>query len=299
MWILLAVSSSIFLGIYDIFRKKSLENNAVLPVLFISTLTGALIFLPFILLSSFAKPYFADNFFFVPYSGYDVQKFIFLKAMLVVSSWICTFFAFKHLPLTIGSPIRSTAPLWTLIGALTFFGETLSTLQWIGLIISLVFFFAFSIAGKNDGFSFGKNKWIWFMIVGTLLGATSGLYDKYLIKRFDKMEVQAWYSLYQVVVMAPIIYFLWYPRRKSSTPFQWKNNIPMIAVCLVIADFAYFYALSLPGALISVISIVRRANVIISFTAGVLIFKERKNIKTKAFLLVGILTGVVIMYWGS
>ena len=297
MWILLAVCSSFFLGIYDVFRKKSLENNAVLPVLFISTLTGALIFLPFIVLSTFYKG-FEGTFFFVPFSGYEVQKFIFLKSMLVVSSWICTFFAFKHLPLTIASPIRSTAPLWTLLGALTFFGETLSNLQWIGLIVSLIFFFAFSFAGKGEGFSFRSNKWIWFLILGTLLGASSGLYDKYLIKRFDKMEVQAWYSIYQVVVMAPIIFFLWYPRRKTTTPFQWKNNIPMIAVCLVIADFAYFYALSLPGALISVISIVRRANVVISFTAGVFLFKE-KNSRTKAILLVGILAGVVIMYWGS
>ena len=297
MWVLLAICSALFLGIYDVFRKKSLENNAVLPVLFISTLTGGLIFLPIILLSTF-YPSISGNFFFVPYSGYEVQKFIFLKSMLVVSSWICTFFAFKHLPLTIGSPIRSTAPLWTLLGALTFFGETLSNTQWIGLTISLVFFFAFSFAGKGEGFSFRSNKWIWFMILGTLLGASSGLYDKYLLKRFDKMEVQAWYSLYQVVVMAPIIFFLWYPRRKSTTPFVWRWNIPFIAVFLVIADFAYFYALSMPGALISIISIVRRANVVISFTAGVFLFKE-KNIKTKAILLVGIMSGVFVMYWGS
>jgi len=297
MWVLLAVCSSICLGIYDIFRKKSLENNAVLPVLFISTITSALLFLPFILLSTFDKG-FNGNFFFVSFSGYEVQKFIFLKSMLVVSSWICTFFAFKHLPLTIGSPIRSTAPLWTLLGALTIFGETLSSIQWVGLIVSLVFFFAFSFAGKGEGFSFRNNKWIWFMIAGTLLGASSGLYDKYLIKRFDKMEVQAWYSLYQVVVMAPIIFFLWFPRRKSTTPFTWSWTIPFIAVFLVVADFAYFYALSIPGALISVISIVRRANVVISFTAGVFLFKE-KNVKTKAILLVGIMAGVVIMYWGS
>ena len=297
MWVLLAICSALFLGIYDIFRKKSLENNAVLPVLFISTLTGALIFLPFIVLSSFYTG-FAGNFFFVPFSGYEVQKFIFLKSMLVVSSWICTFFAFKHLPLTIGSPIRSTAPLWTLLGALTFFGEKLSHLQWIGLLVSLLFFFAFTFTGKADGFSFRNNKWIWFMIAGTLLGASSGLYDKYLIKRFDKMEVQAWYSVYQVVVMAPIIFFLWYPQRKTTTPFQWKWNIPFIAVFLVVADFAYFYALSLPGALISVISMTRRANVIISFTAGVFLFKE-KNIRTKAILLVGIMAGVFLMYWGS
>ena len=298
MWIVLAICSSIGLGIYDIFRKKSLENNAVLPVLFFSNLTGALIFLPFIVFSTIAPDIVGNGFAFVPFSGFAVQKFIFLKAMLVVSSWICTFFAFKYLPLTIASPIRSTAPLWTLLGALTLFGERLSLMQWIGLLVSLVFFYLFTFAGKKEGISFRNNKWIWLMILGTLLGACSALYDKFLIKRFDKMEVQAWFSVYQVVVMIPIILLLWYPQRKSSTPFVWRWNIPFIAVFLIVADFAYFYALSVPGALISVISIVRRANVAISFSAGVLLFKE-KNVKSKAFMLLGIMAGIGLMYWGT
>lgn len=298
MWILLAVCSSVCLGIYDIFRKKSLENNAVLPVLFCSNLTGALIFLPFILLSFAAPDITKGSLLHIPFSGFAVQKFIFLKSMLVVSSWICTFFAFKYLPLTIASPIRSTAPLWTLLGALTLLGEQLTMLQWIGLGVSLIFFYLFSFAGRKEGYSLRNNKWVWFLLLGTLLGACSALYDKYLIKRFDKMEVQAWFSVYQVVVMVPIVLLLWYPRRKLTTPFVWRWNILFIAVFLVAADFMYFYALSFSGALISLISIIRRANVAISFTAGVLLFKE-KNIKTKALLLIGIMAGIAVMYWGT
>lgn len=298
MWILLAICSSVCLGIYDVFRKKSLENNAVLPVLFFSNLTGALIFLPFILISFAIPDVTKGSFLHVPFSGFAVQKFIFFKSMLVVSSWICTFFAFKHLPLTIASPIRSTAPLWTLLGALTLLGEQLTSVQWIGLVVSLIFFYLFSFAGHKEGYSFRNNKWIWFMIAGTLLGACSALYDKYLIKRFDKMEVQAWFSVYQVVVMAPVILLLWYPRRKLTTPFVWRWNILFIAVFLVTADFLYFYALSFSGALISVISIIRRANVAISFTAGVLLFKDT-NVKTRALLLCGILAGIAVMYWGT
>lgn len=298
MWILLAICSSMCLGIYDIFRKKSLENNAVLPVLFFSNLTGALIFLPFIALSFALPDITKGSIVHTPFSGFAVQKFIFLKSMIVVSSWICTFFAFKYLPLTIASPIRSTAPLWTLLGALTLFGERLSKLQWIGLVVSLIFFYLFSFAGRKEGFSFRSNKWVWLLILGTVLGACSALYDKYLIQRFDRMEVQAWFSVYQVVIMAPILLILWYPRRKNSTPFIWRWEIMLIAVFLVVADFAYFYSLSIPGALISVISIVRRANVVISFSAGALMFKE-KNVKTKSILLVGIMIGIVLMYLGT
>jgi bacterial/archaeal transporter family protein len=298
MWILLAICSSVCLGIYDVFRKKSLDNNAVIPVLFLSNLTGASIFLPFILMSFAIPDITKGSFLYVPFSGFGVQKFIFLKSMIVVSSWLCTFFAFKYLPLTIASPIRSTAPVWTLIGALTLFGEKLNLQQWVGLIVSLIFFYLFSFAGRKEGYSFRNNKWVWFLLLGTLLGACSALYDKYLIKRFDKMEVQAWFSVYQVVVMAPVILLFWYPKRKSTTPFKWRWNILFIAIFLVVADFAYFYALSFPGSLISVISIVRRANVMISFTAGVLLFKE-KNVTPKALLLLGIMSGVAVMYWGT
>ena len=298
MWIILAICSSISLGIYDVFRKRSLEKNAVLPILFVSNLTGALIFLPLILFSFAAPDLSRGHFLHVPFSGFAVQKFIFLKAMLVVSSWIFTFFAFKHLPLTIASPIRSAAPIWTIIGAIVLLGERLSLLQWTGLIVSLIFFYLFSFAGSKEGYSFRNNKWVWFMIIGTVLGSCSALYDKFLIKRFDRMEVQAWFSVYQVVVMIPVLLLVWYPARKSTTPFVWRWSILFIAVFLVTADFIYFYAIGFPGALISLISTIRRSNVVISFTAGVLMFKE-KNVKTRALLLMGILAGIAVMYCGT
>ena len=38
MWLLLAFCSAALLGFYDVFKKKSLANNAVLPVLGLNTL---------------------------------------------------------------------------------------------------------------------------------------------------------------------------------------------------------------------------------------------------------------------
>jgi transporter family protein len=297
MWIILAASSALFLGIYDINRKKSLENNAVIPVLFLSTLTGAIIFAPFIIVSAFT-PWLDDTFFHVPFNGTRVHAFIFLKAIIVSSSWILSFFAIKHLPLTITSPIRSTAPVWTLLGALIFFGEKLTSLQWVGLVVSLVFFYLFTLSGHADGISPKKNKWLWFIVGGTLLGSVSALFDKYLVCHFDKMEIQAWFSIYQVIVLLPILLLLWMPGRKKSTPFRWSNNIPLIATFLVIADFTYLWALSLPGALISLISTIRRSNVIVSYSAGIFIFKEKIN-KRRLFFLLGIMAGIIIMYVGS
>ena len=53
MWLLLAFCSAALLGFYDVFKKKSLNGNAVLPVLALNTLFSSLIFIPFILISRF------------------------------------------------------------------------------------------------------------------------------------------------------------------------------------------------------------------------------------------------------
>ena len=298
MWAFFAIASAIFLGTYDVFKKLSLNHNAVLPVLFFSTLTYATVFLPLMILS-ICYPALLDNtIFFIPSVPLSQHGYFLLKSVIVTSSWIFAFFAIKHLPLTIVSPIRATGPIWIILGAIVIFSEHLTIFQWIGTSITLMFFYLFSLAGKSEGFHFSTNKWVLFLIAGTLLGSVSGLYDKFLVHNFDKMAMQAWSSIYQVAILLIIVIFLWYPKRNENTPFQWRWSIPMIGLFLVIADFLYFYAIGCDGSLISVISALRRGGVIISFTLGAVIFHE-KNVAKKGWLLVGIVAGVIILLFGS
>ena len=73
MWLLLAFLSAALLGFYDAFKKKSLRDNAVLPVLFLNTVFSSLIFLPFILISAFT-PALNGTMFEVPVVGWEVHK---------------------------------------------------------------------------------------------------------------------------------------------------------------------------------------------------------------------------------
>ena len=298
MWAIFAIASAIFLGTYDVFKKLSLNHNAVLPVLFFSTLTYATVFLPLVVVSAVYPELLSQTIFFVPAVPLTQHGYFLLKSLIVTSSWIFAFFAIKHLPLTIVSPIRATGPIWIILGAIVIFSEHLSPIQWIGTSVTLLFFYLFSLAGKSEGFHFTTNKWVLFLIAGTLLGSVSGLYDKFLVHNFNKMAMQAWSAIYQVALLIPVILFLWYPRRAANTPFQWRWAIPMIGLFLVVADFLYFYAIGCEGSLISVISALRRGGVIISFTLGAVVFQE-KNIKKKGWLLLGIVTGVIILVFGS
>ncbi len=215
-----------------------------------------------------------------------------------MSSWIFSFFAIKHLPLTIVAPIRATGPLWTLIGAMLIFHEQLNGLQWIGMAVTLLFFFFFSTAGKREGIEFRRNKWILFIILGTFLSVTSGLYDKYIIREVDRLSVQVWFSIYQLPIMAVVMLGVWLPHREKYNSFKWRWSIPLISVALMISDYLYFYAVSNPESLISILAALRRGGVVIAFLFGAVLLKE-KNVKRKGVYLVGILAGIVMIAMGS
>lgn len=299
MWLLLAFCSAALLGFYDVFKKKSLSNNAVLPVLALNTLFSSIIFIPFILLSHFAPQMLQDSIFYVPDSGgWEVHKFILLKSFIVLSSWAFGYFGMKHLPLTIVGPINATRPVMTLVGAMLIFGERLNLYQWIGVFMAVISFFMLSRSGKKEGIDFKHDRWIWFVVLAAVLGAVSGLYDKYLMGRFNNMQVQAWYNIYQLFMMGGVLMFLWWPKRKTSTPFRWDWCIILIPVFLSAADFVYFYALSMEDSMISIVSMVRRGSVVVSFLFGAMMFHE-KNLRSKAIDLLLVLIGMFFLYLGS
>lgn len=298
MWGILGIVTAVLLGIYDIFKKTSLNNNAVFPVLLISVSTSALIFTTFIVGSYISPDTFKSINLYVPEISFSEHVQIFFKSSIVLASWITAFFAIKNLPLTIVSPIRATAPLWTLIGAIILFSEKLNALQWIGLLTTLTFFFLFSTTGKLEGISFRKNKWIWLIITATLLGSASSLYDRYIVREIDRFSVQTWSGIYQLAILLPIVIFFWYPTRKKTTPFQFRWTIPLIGIFLVLSDFFYFWAISYPESLISVLSGIRRSGVVIPFIFAAIFFEE-KNVRKKGLYLAGIITGVILMALGS
>lgn len=304
MWLALAFLSATLLGFYDSFKKKSLGGNAVIPVLFLNTLFSSLIFLPFIILSG-STGMLDGTIFHVASGGWDVHKFIVLKSIIVLSSWIFGYFGMKHLPLTIVGPINATRPVMVLVGAFVVFGERLNVYQWIGVALAVASFFMLSRSGKKEGIDFKHDRWIYFIVLSAMLGALSGLYDKYLMAPethggvgLDRMIVQSWYNIYQCFMMGVMLLLLWMPKRKQATPFHWDWSIICISVFLSAADFIYFYALSIPGAMISIVSMVRRGSVVVSFLFGAVMFHE-KNLKSKVVDLLLVLLGMLFLYIGS
>lgn len=303
LWLLLAFLSAALLGCYDGFKKAALTGNAVIPVLLLNTVFCSFIFLPFIVLS-YTGTSLDSSIFHVARGGLREHGYILLKSVIVLSSWLFGYLAIKRLPLTIVGPVNATRPVMVLIGAMLVFGEQLNLWQWIGVLLAIFSLFMLGRSSKKEGIDFKRNRWVVYLLLAAVLGAVSGLYDKYLMASpasggvgIDRMMVQSWYNIYQSVLMLGALLLMWWPKRHEQ-PFHWSWAIIGVSVFLSIADFAYFFALSLPGAMISIVSMIRRGSVIVSFLIGALFFHEH-NLKSKAVDLALVLLGMIFLFIGS
>ena len=296
-WIVASLLSAFFLGVYELCTKHAVRENAVVPVLFFSTLSGALVWTGLLVVQGFHPGTLPPSLVTDPLT-FPQHLLMALKSLIVAASWMFSYFALKHLPLSLGSPIRATSPLWTLFGALLIFREHPTFLEIIGVLTTLASFIGLSMAGRLEGVHFHRDKWVGFLVAGTLLGAVSSLYDKFLLGRlhFSVPTVQAWFSIYLFVLFTPLV-IGWKRRWWTRNEFHWRWSIPCIAFALLVADYIYFSALRDPASLVSVVVSLRRGSTLIGFAGGLLIFGELNGWR-KFPAVIGILIGIVLTVLG-
>ena len=296
-WGAATLLSAFFLGIYDLCTKHAVRANAVTPVFFFSTLTGALVWLALLLAQALYPGWLPATLVTDPITGKQHLQLL-LKSAIVAASWIGTYYALKHLPLSLGAPIRATSPLFTLFGAILFLGERPNWLETVGILTTLAAFMGLSLAGAKEGIHFHRNKWFWSLIVGNLFGAASALYDKYLLGtlHFSVPTVQCWFSIYLLVLFTPFT-LGWKLRLWPRNEFTWRWSVPFIALSLLVADYAYFWALRHPDALVAVVMSLRRASTLVAFAGGIILFREL-NAWKKLPAVIGILIGIALTILG-
>lgn len=294
-WFLLALLSALLLGVYDVCKKQALQANAVIPVLFINTALCALLSGAFCLVKDPAA--------LMPPTGNEMRAtgLVALKAVIVLSSWLCGYFAIKHLPLTLVGPVNATRPVLVLMGAVILFGEHLNPWQWAGVSLAIIALFLLKRSSSREGIRWTHNRWVALLILAALLGAASGLYDKYILSPsgagLNNFFVQTGFTSIQALLMLLITALLWWPKRQEQ-PFRWHPAIIGVSLFLTAADMVYFYALTHPAAMISIVSMVRRCSVLVSFAYGAFFLRE-KNLRAKLIDLALLLLSLVCLAMGA
>lgn len=298
MWLILAFVSATLLGFYDVAKKQAVKQNSATIVLLLNTLFSSLIFLPVIISAELDLGWFNGSIFATQSEPFGSHLLIIIKSAIVLGSWIFGYIGIKHLPLTLVGPINATRPVLVLLGAMLIFGERLNAMQWIGVTLALVSIFLLSRAGKREGIDFLHNRWILCIAAAALLGAVSGLYDRYIMRELQPLFVQSWYNIYQLAMMSITVVVIMLVQGRDTLKFHWSWAIPLISIFLSAADLAYFVALSDKEAMISIVSMIRRGSVVVSFSCGALLLHE-KNLRAKAIDLVFILIGMIFLWLGS
>lgn len=279
MWIWMALASAVLLGVYDVAKKAALKRNGIYGILLVATGLSALFVSPFLTLGT----------------GPDHLRLLF-KALLVTASWVSGMIALQLLPITTVSTFKTSRPMFVVIFSIILFGERLSWMQWCGVAAVLLALWLLSVSSEREGISFKGNKGFWALLVSVFTGVASALWDKHIMAGMQPLFVQSWTNIYITLMLAAII--LVRRSRGVSEPFRWDWTILLIAVFITAADMLYFFSLKADGSLLSVISLIRRCSVIVTFALGAIIFKE-KRIAQKAGVLLLMLAGVVLLMISS
>lgn len=277
MWLWMALGSAVLLGLYDVAKKQALKQNGVLWVLLGATLLTTVFLCPFLTAGCM----------------HDHLRLM-LKAVLVTMSWVTGLLGLKLLPLTTVSTIKGSRPVFVVVFSIILFGERLNVWQWLGIVLAIAALYMLSRSSKKEGIDFRSNKGIVYMVLSVLSGAASALYDKHIIADMQPMFVQSWTNFYITLLLALIILVKWLHNHGSVERFRWDWTIVLIAVLITAADALYFISLKQDGALLSVISMVRRSSVVITFILGAILFKEH-NIRDKAIDLCVLLAGITLL----
>ncbi|MCL5127694.1 EamA family transporter [Algibacter sp. L4_22] len=298
MWMYLGLLAALFLGLHNLCKKHAVQGNEVFPVLLGTVSSGFIFVLPFYLISVYNPEYAKEIGFLITKISWTIHGFIFIKSAIMACSWVLAYQALKYLPITIVTPIRSAGPFFTFIGAILIYQERPNALQWVGFFLIIFSVLLYSKIGKKEGINFRSNKWIFAIIAATFLGASSGLYDKFLIQslHLNPQTLIFWFCFYVILILLVLLSITWFPYAEKRRAFKFRWSIPAVGILLQAADYFYFKALQDPDALIMLLSAIKRSQILIAVVVGGLIFKEQ-NKRKKLVPLAGILLGVFFILY--
>jgi transporter family protein len=286
MWVTLTLICAALLGCYKIAKKLAVRDNRITAVTLVSTLAALCAAAVRLLVTLLTSRGAAAS---LPPGAHPR---ILIKSAVVSSSWLLSFGALKHLPLSFAAPIRESSPLWRILGAVVLFDEQLGLLQLFAAALVMAGYYAFTLAGKDEGIELRTNRWVVRLIAATLLASTSSLYDKHLLSNlgYSVTQLQFWFYAYNTAILTGV-FAVDSAKKRATSPFQLRPSVVLAGLLLFLADLSYFYAVSAEGSLIAIISVLRRASVLLPFVVGVTVLKEKASHKKVVALLL-LLTGI-------
>jgi drug/metabolite transporter (DMT)-like permease len=293
MWIAYGLGAGVMLGLYDVWTKKAMTGNAVIPVVMWSSLFGALVWVP--ALFEGALPVHIE-----PLGlPLHAQALLLPKGIAMTASWILAYHAVRELHISLAGAVRASGPLWTLAGGFVMFRELLTPMQFLGLMITVCSYYVLSVVGRKEGIVVFRSMPVLLMLSATVLSAVTTVYDKYLVVRLGLpvLELQA-HSAFQRFVLSVLVFIPYMLRRGGlGLGLTWSWAVPLVGISWVLAELIYFRAIMDPQAMVAHLSVLRRTSLIVAFLVSAVLFREA-NLRLKTLMIAVLILGMAVLILG-
>lgn len=280
MWIWLVLLYGVLKGVREIVKKKALEKNSTIEVLFMYTFLSFVLVLPSAGVSLGMEPRF--------------YLYVAVKSFVIFLAWMCSFRAIKRMPISLYGVLDLSRVLFATLLGVAVLQEALGAFQVTGLFLvsaGLLLLKYHPRSVRETAADAVEVRYVVMAFASCLLNAVSGLLDKILMKDITSSQLQFWYLLFLTLFYLLFILI-------SRTPVNWKRALCnkwvwLLSMLIVIADRALFVANGMEGSRVTVMTLLKQAGSVVTILAGRFLFKE-KNTTHKLVCAAVIIAGIVI-----
>ena len=179
MWIGLVCLYGVLKGVRDIIKKKAMEKNSAMEVLFFYT------FISFLFVTPSVKNALSIDFHYI--------GFVMIKSAIIFIAWICSFKAIKKLPIGFYGIMDMSRVIFATVLGVTVLGEVMTGHKIAGMALVLVGLLFVNAKGKGLGEEKTKPIYIVLVLISCLCNAVSELLDKMLMQSMNSGQLQFWY----------------------------------------------------------------------------------------------------------
>lgn len=288
IWAWLILLYGIVKGLREALKKKAMETNSVLEVLFFYTLFAFLMIIPF-----------SHDVFSVSFKYHIV---LIVKAGIIFLAWLCALNSIKRLPLSVYSVMDMGRIVFSILLGVLFLGESIGAFQLIGICLVIGGITLVNLKSKQGVGEKANKKVILLVIASCVLNSVSSILDKWLLSTdterwllgddiITSSQLQFWYMLYLTLCYGMYILIKKEPidvKKCLRCPWIW-----VLSLLFVIADRSLFVANADPNSTVVVMTLIKQSSVLVTITMGKLVYKE-KHIFYRICCALMIIAGIMI-----
>jgi drug/metabolite transporter (DMT)-like permease len=288
-WFAVAIISALLSAFAAITQKKVLFNLGALEFSFLLSIVNLVFSIPF--------------FFFIDYETINTLNLsiLFAKSLIGVAAFLCVMISLKNLEISNALPLLALTPGFVAVFAFLILGESLKSLEVIGLVLLIVG--SFILESKNIKefvFPFNiflRSKYHRFIILALLLFTASSILDKLLLIKLNlsPISLTAFQHLYFAIIFSLIYFF--FKRKEAVTPVNIKkDNLGWIALISVLTiGYRYTQIVAVSLASVALVLAIKRTSVFWATVIGGKLFNDKDLLKRSIAAILILLGAILIL----